>query len=123
MNPFKVRKMGEKFNSLFGTNSKLYDQRTYKQLPDEKYLKMPNKKGFTSEEGRDTLSPCPFGFNQHLMNPREFQRLVIRRLHSENFCIFYPSESQGSVRITLKIILIDTKIATLSWGSRMGIQY
>ena len=80
--------MGEKFNSLFGTNSKLYDQRTYKQLPDEKYLKMPNKKGFTSEEGRDTLSPCPFGFNQHLMNPREFQRLVIRIPR-----IFYPSES------------------------------
>ena len=58
--------MGSKFNSLFGSYSKMYDQPSYK----------PDEYGFTSEEGRNTLLNCPFGFNYQFMNPREFQRFV-----------------------------------------------
>ena len=90
--------MGSKFNSLFGSYSKLYDQPTYRPRRVENYGlglshrswlveptlqygtddKYGNKDrlGFTSEEGRNSILPCPFGFNYKFMNPREFQRLV-----------------------------------------------
>ena len=73
--------MGSKFNSLFGSYSKLYDQPTYRPRRvqnfgldgDDKYGNK-DRLGFTSEEGRNSILPCPFGFNYKFMNPREFQR-------------------------------------------------
>ena len=72
----KVRKMGEKFDSLFGEHSKLYDQRTYAPFHLGGWTDL-NRYGFTSEEGRDIINPCPFGFNRNLMIPRQFQRSVL----------------------------------------------
>ena len=71
--------MGSKFNSLFGSYSKLYDQPSYKPVPFDETDKLAsdNMLGFTSEEGRNSILNCPFGFNYKFMNPREFQRYIL----------------------------------------------
>ena len=70
--------MGSKFNSLFGSYSKLYDQPSYKPVPfTESREYNDNMLGFTSEEGRNSILNCPFGFNYKFMNSREFQRYVL----------------------------------------------
>ena len=66
--------MGSKFNSLFGSYSKMYDQPSYKPVS---FGETDNLLGFTSEEGRTSILNCPFGFNYKFMNPREFQKYVL----------------------------------------------
>ena len=69
--------MGSKFNSLFGSYSKMYDQPSYRSKeidPMRSRYTESVYKVFSSEEGRNTIMNCPFGFNYQFMNPREFQR-------------------------------------------------
>lgn len=72
--------MGSKFNSLFGSYSKMYDQASYRSKevsPTRGQVTETVYKDFSSEEGRNTIMNCPFGFNYQFMNPREFQRFVL----------------------------------------------
>ena len=91
--------MGSKFNSLFGSYSKLYDQPTYRPrtvqnfgLDDDDKYGNKDRLGFTSEEGRNSILPCPFGFNYKFMNPREFQRLVYEFIFEAFKIIFSKSD-------------------------------
>ena len=87
-------------------------------------LNQSHQKGtFTCETDMKDFKDCV----QERFQMNQFLSWFMIRLNSKNFRIFYPSESilksQSSVCRAFKNILIDTKIATLAWGSKMRVQF